>query len=256
MVPPKTGVSSAPSRLASHSAVCYTQAWQDYPVRRIGPFDVCVRLLEVRVLAAVAVAVAACGSQGGGPYGEIPPGLIGFVGSGGGRFDGGRAESDAGVGTTDGATDGATGQDSGPGFPEPIDGSTLEDAGTEDVGPSDAGSSVGIVLNLPPGFFAALNWVIEGPAGSYSGTVHFGGARSIEFVVGGIQAGDGYVITLSGFDAYGQPCSGTSPKFDVSPGATTGAGVLIQCDGGDGATPATISTGNVAIEAGISVTGP
>ena len=174
------------------------------------------------------MAVAACGSQAGGPYGEIPPGLIGFVGSGGGRFDGGRPESEGGTG----AADGGAGEDGAPGFPPPIDGSTvedssgeLEDSGREDGGPSDAGSSVGIVLDLPPGFFAALDWVIEGPAGSYSGTVHFGGARSIEFVVGGIQAGDGYVITLSGFDAYGQPCSGTSPKFDVSPGVTTGAGV-------------------------------
>jgi hypothetical protein len=216
-------------------------------VRPIGPYALCARRIVVRICAAMAL--AACGSQGGGVYGELPPGQIGFVGSGGGRFDGGLLRADAGAG----AADSGPRKDASSGNQEPTDGGGIEDVDVDDGAPADGGSSVGIMLNLPPGFFASLDWVIEGPAGSYSGTVQFGEARSIEFVVGGIKAGDGYAITLSGFDVDGQPCSGTSAKFSVSPGATTGAGVLIQCATGDGATAATVSSGNVAIEAGVSL---
>jgi len=217
-------------------------------VRRIGRFHVCDCLRAVRVLATMGL--AACGSQGG-EYGEPALGQIGFVGSGGNeRFDGGVPPSSDG-----GAGDGAAGNDAGTG-PRGSDSGDLEDAGSGNEGSSDGGSNVGIVLNLPPGFFASLDWVIEGPAGSYSGTVQFGGARSLEFVVGGIKAGDGYAITLTGIDAYGQPCSGTSSKFSVSPGATTGAGVLIECDTGDGAVATPVSTGNVQIEAGVAMTSP
>ena len=216
-------------------------------MRRIGLFKLCARRVVARICAAVAL--AACGSPAGDLNGELPPDPIGYVGSGGGRFDGGSLGKDAGAGVTDGGAR----DDAGLGSREPMDGGDVEDAELEDGAPSDGGSTVGIMLNLPPGFFASLDWVIEGPAGSYSGTVQFGGARSIEFVVGGINAGDGYAITLSGLDVDGQPCSGTSAKFSVSPGTTTGAGVLIQCATGDGAAGAPVSSGNVAVEAGVSL---
>ncbi len=216
-------------------------------MRRIGLFKLCAYRAVARIGAAVAL--TACGSPAGEVYGELPPGQIGYVGSGGGRFDGGSLGKDAGTG----GADGGARHDAGDGTHEPTDAGAVDDAEVEDGAPSDGGSTVGIVLNLPPGFFASLDWVIVGPAGSYSGAVQFGGARSIEFVVGGIDAGDGYAITLSGFDVDGEPCSGTSAKFSVSPGSTTGAGVLIQCATGDGAVGAAVSSGNVAIEAGVSL---
>jgi hypothetical protein len=217
-------------------------------VRRIGPFKFCALHGVSRILASsAAIAVTACASETP-PYGELLPEKIGFVGSGGeGRFDGGLIRADAGRAASDSGTmsDGSS--------RVPFDGGgNMQGAGVEDGGPGDGGSSVGITLNLPPGFFASLDWVIEGPAGSYSGTVRFGTAQSIEFVVGDINAGDGYTITLSGIDAYGQPCVGTSAKFSVEPGQTTGAGVLIQCAAGDGGpAAASISSGNVEVDAGV-----
>jgi hypothetical protein len=202
-----------------------------------------------------ALSAAACGSQGALPYGDQPPyGDIGFIGSGGGRYDGGRLGGDASTANGNGNADaGHAGIDAGTvGASDAGDSNAGGDSGNGD---DDAGSSVGITFNLPPGFFAFLNWTIVGPAGGYSGTVHFGAARSLEFVVGGIQAGAGYTITLAGTDPDGQPCQGTSDPFTVSPGSTSGAGVIIRCATGDGAVGTTVTTGNVAVDAGLA-TGP
>jgi hypothetical protein len=197
--------------------------------------------------------IAACGSPAPFFYGNEPPyGDIGFVGSGGGRLDGGKGggvvEAGGGSDGSDAALDGggAASMDAG------VSGDRDATGGT----PVDSGSNVGVILNLPSGFFSYLNWTISGPAGFYSGTVHFGAAHSLEFVVGGVAAGDGYTITLSGTDPNGDPCTGTSAPFSVSPGATTGAGVIIQCPTGDGAVAATVTTGSVAVDAGVTTPGP
>ena len=206
---------------------------------------------------AAAASIAACGSAGPPPYGngnEPPYGEIGFVGTGGEHhfFDGGKG---GGVVDAGGGSDGSHAALDGSGMGS-MDASGSGGLDATGGTPVDGGSSVGVIINLPPGFFAYLNWTISGPAGSYSGTVHFGNARSLEFVVGGVAAGDGYTITLSGPDPNGDPCTGTSAPFMVSPGATTGAGVIIECFTGDGgAVAATVMTGNVAVDAGVTVPG-
>ena len=109
-----------------------------------------------------------------------------------------------------------------------------------------------MTIDVPPGFFPSLDWSVSGPAGSYSGTIHFGASRSHEFVIGGIQAGPDYTVTLTGRDPSGDFCTGTSAPFTVSPGATTGAGVTIECFIGDGgARAADVTTGNVAVDASV-----
>ena len=104
-----------------------------------------------------------------------------------------------------------------------------QDAGEGTTG--DGGSQVGVTFNLPPGFFPSLSWQISGPGGVYSGVVYFGDAQSLEFVVGGIVAGNDYTIALEGTDRDGMPCSGTSAPFDVVAGQVSGAGVLLTCAG-------------------------
>lgn len=92
---------------------------------------------------------------------------------------------------------------------------------------------------------------MQGPAGYYSGSVPIGPAQSIEFVVGGIMAGDGYTITLTGVDQDNDPCTGTSNPFTVQPGMTTSTDVLIHCAAGDAAQATEVTTGNVAVEVGV-----
>jgi hypothetical protein len=216
-----------------------------------------VRSARVTLLgAAAAGSLAACGLAGGFGPDEPPDGLIGFVGGlgpGVGFVHGGKG-ADAGAHPGDASVNphpdaGGEPPDASAGGGEDAYAS-MDSAPPTDAG--DGGSSVGVVLNLPPGFFMTLYWTIAGPPGTYSGMVDFGAARSIEFVVGGINAGDGYKLTLTGTDPSGDLCMGTSAPFSVEPGATTSTGVDIQCFIGDaGPQAAPITTGNVAVDAGV-----
>ncbi len=93
------------------------------------------------------------------------------------------------------------------------------------------------------------NGTISGP-NTYQGSVEFGDAQSVEWVVGGILAAHGYTLSVTATDAEGDPCKGTSPMFDVVPGASTYTMITITCDV---ASPdqADVTTGSVAIEAGV-----
>lgn len=203
----------------------------------------------------------ACGS-GEGLAGTELPGLIGFVGGigpGVGFVGGGRGTLDAGANLPDASEHGQggsgggpmSGHDSGSGLGQE-DGGGSEDE--HDAAGTDAGSSIGVAIQLPPGFFSSLDWTIVGPGGSYAGSVQFGQAQSIEFVVGEIQMGSGYTLILRGTDPSGDPCVGISAPFAVRAGATTGVSVTIQCFTGDGgAEPATVTTGSVAVDAGVAM---
>ncbi len=216
--------------------------------------------------AMVLAVAAACGSGGGeaGPYGGPPgDGDLGFVGSGG-RGMGGQGSRDAGIDAGRGmpVSDGGL-FDSG-GEVDAASGGMSKDGGNGNIvdamaeGGSgnvlDGGAGVGVMFNLPPGFFPSLSWVISGPSGDYSGTITFGDAQSIEFVVGGIEAGSGYVLEIAGTDIYGDHCSGASAPFVVSAGEVAGAGIVLGCSPavGDAAVPAMITTGSVGVDAGVT----
>jgi hypothetical protein len=215
--------------------------------------------LLVAAASAAAGSLTACGMEGSLTSGSEPPfgqiGFVGGVGTGVGFVGGGKGHHDGGSLSGDAATAGDAGE-------EPVDGAAIhggdggraiDGASVIDGGADDGGSSIGVVLNIPPGFFASLDWVISGPAGFYSGTVQFGHAQSIEFVVGGVLAGDGYTLTLTGTDPSGDFCTGTSAPFTVLPGATAAAGVTIECFTGDGGPRvAPVMTGSVAVDAGVA----
>ncbi len=219
---------------------------------------------------ALMASVAACSSPVGlGPYGVGDlGGGYGFVGSGGGgrRSDGGLAGGDGGTRADDG---GVLGSDGGSvadaeGIPAEGGAGNMNNGGGGDAeslqdGESafDGGSGVGVTVSAPAAFFTSLDWAISGPGGLYSGTVFFGDAQSLEFVVGGIQVGSDYTLTLNGTDRYGDECSGTSAPFEVSPGVLTGAGVVIVCPhAGDAAETATVTTGSVGVDAAIGHSSP
>ncbi len=108
--------------------------------------------------------------------------------------------------------------------------------------PEGASLSLTIVVGLSGALhLSVLNWTINGP-NHYSGTVEIGDAQSLEFVIGGILAADGYTITLYGTDPSGTVCTGTSASFSVHPGETSAATVVMSCLPGGGV-PADGSTG-------------
>jgi hypothetical protein len=219
----------------------------------------------------------ACASQNpAGPYAGEGGALgddFGFVGSGGGGrgygHDGGTAAGDSGSGDGGPGGVGTLGYDAGSFDSSGSQSAGNDSSGGNDGGPEndsgaagggnafDGGSGVGVTFQFPPGFFASLAWVIDGPSGHYSGIVYFGDAGSLEFVAGGIQAGSGYTITLAGNDRDGDPCSGTSAPFEVVPGEVTAAGLVLSCARmSDASEPAVVTTGGVGVDAGVGLRGP
>jgi hypothetical protein len=114
--------------------------------------------------------------------------------------------------------------------------------------------TVGLSLTIAQGVnVTSINWSISGPD-SYSGTANFGDAQSAEFVIGGIAAGTGYTVTLSGTDSNNDPCSGMSGTFSVAAGATTYVLESVTClEPTDATISPDVTTGSVAVEAGVSV---
>jgi hypothetical protein len=117
--------------------------------------------------------------------------------------------------------------------------------------------SVGMHLTIGPGLnLYALNWTITNGTNSYSGSVQIGDAQSIEFVAGGILAGGGYTVTLTGTDSAGDFCQGASTTFTVAASATSFTGVVITCTQDTDATSAAdVVTGSVHVDAGVVVVG-
>jgi hypothetical protein len=82
---------------------------------------------------------------------------------------------------------------------------------------------------------------------------NIGDAMSAEWVAGGITAGCGYTLSVSGTDSNSDPCSGTTGTFCVIPGQTTYEQVSVVClEPTDGQVSADVNTGSVAVEAGIT----
>lgn len=195
---------------------------------------------------------------------------IGVVGSGDSVDGGSAVESGGGDGNgEDGDSDGADDStaDASGGGDSAIEGSVADAAGssdssaadrnvpdgdTTDGGASDgAGDGASVTIGLGV-HFKSLDWSIAGPH-NYSGSVEFGDARSIEFVAGGIEAGSGYTLTLSGIDTDNDSCKGTSNLFSVQAGTTSDVTIVLTCTRvTDGAMAADVTTGSVRVEAGVA----
>jgi hypothetical protein len=101
----------------------------------------------------------------------------------------------------------------------------------------------------------SLSYTITGNGQSYAGIMPIGDAQSAEVVAGGILAGCGYTLNVTGTDSNNDPCSGTAGTFCVTPGQTTYEVLGVVClQPTDGQVAADVGNGSVAIEAGITVT--
>jgi hypothetical protein len=107
----------------------------------------------------------------------------------------------------------------------------------------------------PNNSLTSLQYTCTGPSIIPPGQVNFGGAQSVEWVLGGIAAGSGYQCTLTGTDSDGDPCNGTTAPFNVFAGRVSGATVVVQCVVlTDASIAADVTTGSVGIDAAVSVT--
>jgi phospholipase C len=120
--------------------------------------------------------------------------------------------------------------------------------------PSEGTGSVGLKLTLPGGAqINSISWTITGPSGAstviQSGTVNVQNSTGINFVVGGIPAGTGYSIALTGASTNGSVTCVGSATFSITARTTTSVAVPLQCNtapGQAGTVSVTATTYNCA----------
>jgi hypothetical protein len=128
---------------------------------------------------------------------------------------------------------------------------------TTNPGSTPSGSAAGQVsmhLQIGQGInLQSLNYTVNGP-NTKTGNIPIGDAQSIEEDIGGIPAGTGYTITLSGTDTANDPCTGTSTSFSVQPGLVTYTTITVTCtEPADASNAADVNTGVVAVDAGVNL---
>jgi hypothetical protein len=124
---------------------------------------------------------------------------------------------------------------------------------TSGSNPDGTGTVNATLLLGPNANVTSLNWSISGP-NSYSGVIQIGDAQSVEVVAGGIAAGSGYTMTISGADSAGDPCSGTSNAFTVAAGTLTIVTLSVTCvSPPDGSVAADVGTGSVEVDASVTL---
>ncbi len=140
-------------------------------------------------------------------------------------------------------------------------GSTWDDAGGGAAGPPvylpdiDTGQ-LRANLEIGPGVaFTSLPYAIHGP-NTYTGSITIGDAQSIELVVGGIVAGNGYRLTINGNDSSGDPCTVSSGVFSILSGQVTQTVLGVTCAAPpDGAIAPNVSTGPLKVDASVLLGG-
>jgi hypothetical protein len=107
--------------------------------------------------------------------------------------------------------------------------------------------SVALALQGTPGITVnSFAYSITGPS-TRSGTINVVSSSTVSTVIGGVAAGSGYSLTLTGTSVDGQTsCAGASAPFAVVAGATTSVSVTIDCH-----TPS--KTGSVVVNGTLNV---
>ena len=105
----------------------------------------------------------------------------------------------------------------------------------EVLGPSSDGTgTVGMRLTLPGGEQVnSVGWTITGPNGAatvvQTGTANVQNSQTVSFQVGGIPAGSGYTISISGQSVDGTVTCAGSGQFSVVARTTVNVAVALQC---------------------------
>jgi len=125
--------------------------------------------------------------------------------------------------------------------------SVLACSGESDRSPG-AGGKVGVDLQIAPGVTVnTVSWSIQNGTYSQSGTVTVQFSNTITFQVGGIPAGDGYILTLTATSVDGSLTCVGSALFSVAAGLTTSVSFNLVCS------PASADAGSISVSAGTTV---
>ena len=116
------------------------------------------------------------------------------------------------------------------------------------VAPNSDVGNVGLALQLVPGVVVtSFSYTIAGPK-SYSGTIDVSSSTRVSMIIGGIAAGAGYSLTLTGVSADGQTtCAGASTQFSVMAGATTAVAIAIDCHVGGNKSGSVLINGTINV---------
>jgi len=191
------------------------------------------------------------GASDGGPGSESDAGDGALPREDGSLGDGGLgADANNGTPASDGGPSDATSGDSMAGSPGVAGDSSIVNSTVDAAGDAATGT-----LQLTLGgsaHIASLDWTINGP-NTYSGSVTIGDAQSVEWIIGGVRAGDGYTLSVTATDTDGDPCQGTSGTFNVQAGIVSTATLTITCGASTSASPADVTTGSVVVQANVIV---
>ncbi|HXJ23255.1 MAG TPA: metallophosphoesterase [Polyangia bacterium] len=111
-------------------------------------------------------------------------------------------------------------------------------------GPS---GSIALAVQGTPGFtINSFTYSLTGPT-SRTGSIDVSNSSSVSTLIGGVAAGTGYAISLTGTSTDGTAtCTGNSALFNVTASATTSVAVAIDCHSAP-------TTGSVAINGTVNV---
>jgi hypothetical protein len=112
--------------------------------------------------------------------------------------------------------------------------------------PTAGAGSVALVLSGGAGVVNSFSYSITGP-NTYSGTINVANSSTVSSLIGGIAAGSGYTLSVTGTSTDGKTsCAGGSTSFMVAAGATTSVSVAIDCH-------APGKTGSVSVNGTINI---
>ncbi|HEV3191875.1 MAG TPA: NHL repeat-containing protein [Polyangiaceae bacterium] len=90
--------------------------------------------------------------------------------------------------------------------------------------------TVGMQLALPDGStVTAVSYTITGGPTAKSGTINVGKSSTVSAVIGGLAAGSGYMISLSGNSDGGDSCAGSAGPFTVKANTALAVSIVLTC---------------------------
>ncbi|MFL5304234.1 MAG: metallophosphoesterase [Polyangia bacterium] len=97
-------------------------------------------------------------------------------------------------------------------------------------GTGAAAGSIALVLSgVPTATFNSFSYVLAGPSNRV-GSIETASSSTFSALIGGVAAGIGYSLTLTGTSTDGQTtCSGASASFSVTAAVTTSVSIAIDC---------------------------
>ncbi|HET7718428.1 MAG TPA: lamin tail domain-containing protein, partial [Acidimicrobiales bacterium] len=110
-------------------------------------------------------------------------------------------------------------------------GSLAAGCADESIPAAEQAGGVELALQVAPGLdLDSLSYTVTGPGGfNRSGSVNLGKSASIGFTVGGLPAGNGYTITVTGTASDGATTCGGTATFNVMARATTTVMLNLRC---------------------------